>query len=56
MTAKTLAQRQALYKAKQAAAGIKEVRGIMSHTDHHPAIRVAARKVADKLARKQAKA
>jgi len=55
MTAKTNAQRQDTHKKKLAAAGIKEVRGILAHCDDHPAVRTAARGVADKLARKRAK-
>lgn len=52
---KTLSQRQAKHKAKLADQNIKEVRGILAHTDYHSAIREPARKLADKLARRRAK-
>lgn len=48
-TAKTNAQRQAEHKARRAAEGYKEVRGIVAHVDDHDAIRAAARKMAVKL-------
>ena len=49
MTAKTTAERQAKHKAKQAALGIKEVRGIMAHVDSHDVVRKAARKQIHRL-------
>ena len=52
---KTLAQRQAKHKAKLADQSIKEVRGIMAHTDDHAAIREPAKKLAEKLQRTRAR-
>ena len=52
---KTLSQRQAKHKAKLAGQNIKEVRGILAHTDDHAAIREPARKLAEKLHRRRAK-
>jgi hypothetical protein len=54
-TPKTLAQRQKKHKDKLADQSIKEVRGIMAHTEDHAAIREPARMLAEKIARKRAK-
>jgi hypothetical protein len=53
MIAKTGAQRQAKFKARLAAEGIKEVRGILAHEADHEAVREAARLHAAKLAKRR---
>jgi len=45
MTASTPAQRKATQRARQAAAGLSEVRGIMAPLDRHDDIKKAAAKV-----------
>jgi len=55
MTAKTATERKAKQRKLLALDGIKEVREILAHVEDHPAVRTAARGVADKLARKRAK-
>lgn len=49
MTAKTNAQKQADLRARRAADGITEVRGLYAKKEHHAEIKQAARKVAAKL-------
>lgn len=51
MTPKTPAQRKAEERARKAAVGLTEVRGIHAPSRHHEEIRQAARKVAAKLDR-----
>lgn len=53
MTAKTPAQRKADQRAREKEAGLSEVRGIHAPPDDHPTIREAAKKLADRLARKR---
>lgn len=48
MTAKTTAERQRAYKARKAAEGLTEVRGIFAPLEKHAAIREAAAKVLGK--------
>ena len=55
MTAKTPAERKAAERARKAAAGITEVRGIMAHKDDHAPVKAAAMKVAGKLQRNREK-
>ena len=43
--AATTAQRQAAYRARKAAAGLSEVRGIFAHPDDHPPIKKAAARI-----------
>lgn len=52
MTAKTNAEKQAALRARRAAEGITEVRGLYAKTEHHAEIKQAARKVAAKLAKR----
>lgn len=51
MTAKTGAQRQRDYKARQREAGLTELRGVFLRVEDHAAARVAAAKVARKRAK-----
>ncbi len=53
MTAKTPAQRKADQRARNKEAGLSEVRGIHAPPDDHPTIREAAKKLADRLAKKR---
>lgn len=53
MTAKTNAQKQAALRARRAAEGITEVRGLYANTKHHDEIKQAARKFAEKLAKRK---
>ena len=53
MTAKTPAQRKADQRARNKEAGLSEVRGIHAPPDDHPTIREAAKRLADRLARKR---
>ena len=46
---KTPAERQSKHKNKLAAAGVKEVRGILAHVDDHQEIRAPAKKLSEKL-------
>lgn len=55
MTAKTDAERQKARRDRLAEADQKEVRGIIAHVADHEAVRLEARKVAAKLARKREK-
>jgi len=56
MTAATPAQRKAAERARQAEAGLAEVRlGIYAPPEHHAEIKRAAVLEAEKLARKRAK-
>lgn len=49
------AERKRRERARKAAAGIAEVRGIHAHTEDHDTVRTEANKHAAKLARKRAK-
>ena len=53
MTAKTPAQRKADQRARNKEAGLSEVRGIHAPPDDHPTIRAAAKRLADRLAKKR---
>ncbi len=53
MTAKTPAQRKADQRAREKEAGLSEVRGIHAPQDDHSTIREAAKKLADRLAKKR---
>ena len=53
MTAKTPAQRKADQRAREKEAGLSEVRGIHAPPDDHQAIREAAKRLADRLAKKR---
>ena len=53
MTAKTPAQRKADQRARNKEAGLSEVRGIHAPPDGHQAIREAAKRLADRLAKKR---
>lgn len=55
MTAATPAQRKAAERARKAAAGLSEVRGIHAPADKHDAIREAAAKVLRKRAKPKEK-
>lgn len=50
---KTPAQRKADQRAREKEAGLSEVRGIHAPPDDHPTIREAAKKLADRLAKKR---
>lgn len=51
MIAKTVAERQRDYKARQREAGLVEVRGIYAHPDDHASIRAHAAKLHKRRAR-----
>ena len=51
--AKTNAERQAAFRARKAAQTAAEVRGVFAHPDDHPTIREAAKRLADRLAKKR---
>ena len=53
MTAKTPAQRKADQRAREKEAGLSEVRGIHAPPDDHPTIRAAAKRLADRLAKRR---
>ena len=53
MTAKTPAQRKADQRAREKEAGMSEVRGIHAPPDDHPTIRAAAKRLADRLAKRR---
>ena len=53
MTAKTPAQRKADQRARNKEAGLSEVRGIHAPPDDHPTIREAAKRLADRLAKRR---
>ncbi len=53
MTAKTPAQRKADQRARNKEAGLSEVRGIHAPPDDHPTIRAAAKRLADRLAKRR---
>ena len=53
MTAKTPAQRKADQRAREKEAGLSEVRSIHAPPDDHQAIREAAKRLADRLAKKR---
>ena len=55
MTAATPAQRKAAERARKAAAGLAEVRGIHAPAEHHPEIKEAALKHASRLTRAKAR-
>ena len=52
-TAKTNAERQRAFRASKAAQTAAEVRGLFAHPDDHQAIREAAKRLADRLAKKR---
>ena len=49
----TNAERQRAFRARKAAQTAAEVRGVFAHPDDHPTIREAAKKLADRLAKKR---
>ena len=53
--AKTPAERKAAERLRKQEAGLSEVRGIFAPTEHHDAIKEAARKEAAKLAKRARK-
>ena len=53
MTTKTPAQRKADQRAREKEAGMSEVRGIHAPPDDHPTIRAAAKRLADRLAKRR---
>lgn len=56
MTAKTTAERQREFRARQAGQQATEVRGIFAHPDDHAPIKEHAAKLARKRAKSQAAA
>lgn len=53
MTAKTNAEKQADFRARNKQADLAEVRGIIAPKPHHDEIKLAARKAAAKLAKRK---
>ena len=51
--AKTNAERQRAFRARKAAQTAAEVRGVFAHPDDHQTIREAAKRLADRLAKKR---
>jgi hypothetical protein len=49
----TNAERQRAFRARKAAQTAAEVRGVFAHPDDHQAIREAAKRLADRLAKKR---
>ena len=49
----TNAERQRAFRARKAGQATTEVRGVFAHPDDHPTIREAAKRLADRLAKKR---